>query len=185
MRLAALIVLAAAFVATTSAPAAVTVIGNSQARSCYEAARVPARSRGMIAVCDEALQVQALSRDDEVATYVNRGVLRATHGDVAGAVDDYDAAIALDPTEPEAWLNKGFAYLRRSDPAGALRFFDAAVANSTTEPALAYYGRGIAHEQAGNVRAAYADFVQARDLNPRWALPRDELRRFKIERAAR
>lgn len=174
-----------ALTAHVDADAAVTVIGGSAARSCYEAARSPMRSSAAITSCDQALSNEALSRGDEVATYVNRGILRATNGDVPGALRDYDAAIALDETEAEAWLNKGFAYLRGGNAPGAVPLFDAAVANDTAEPALAYYGRAIAHEQAGNVRAAYADFVQARDLKPRWQPPRDELLRFKVAPAAR
>lgn len=165
---------------STTAPAAVTVIGGSLARTCYEAARSPAKPSSAIRTCDDALGDGSLTRDDEVATYVNRGILRATNGDIAGAVGDYDSALALDAEEPEAWLNKGFVYLRNGDARGAVPLFDAAVAKKTNEPAMAHYGRAVAHEELGNVRAAYADYVRARDLRPRWSPPQEELRRFKV-----
>lgn len=180
MRFSTYAVLSIALCSATAATAAVTVIGSSSARLCYEAARSPHKPPSGIQQCNAAFAGEALTRDDEVATYVNRGILRATRGDVAGALGDYDAALALDPNQPEAWLNKGFAYLRNGDAAGSLPFFDAAVSKQTEEPALAYYGRGIAHEQAGNLRAAYADYVRARDLQPRWEPPQNELRRFKV-----
>lgn len=167
----------------SAAPAAVTVIGSSSARLCYEGARSPRNSAGALRDCDAALKNEALTRDDEVATYVNRGILRATYGDTAGALKDYDAALAIDQAEPEAWLNKAFVSLRSGNAAGALRFFDSALALKTAEPAMAHYGRAVAHEQTGNVRAAYADYVRARDLGPKWEAPRKELSRFQVKRA--
>jgi len=47
-------------------------------------------------------------------------------------------------------------------------------------PALAYYGRAIVNEDLGNVRQAYADLQRARDLEPRWALPTEELARYVV-----
>lgn len=169
-----------ALAAAAPVEAAVTVIGNSAARLCYEAARSHNTSAGAVAQCDDALKLMTLTPEDEVATYVNRGILRATRGDVPGALADYDQALRRNPREPEAWLNKGFATLRQGDPAASVTFFDKAVSNKTREPAVAHYGRGIAHEQAGNLRAAYADFVRARDLSPEWPAPRNELIRFQV-----
>lgn len=162
------------------ASAAVTVIGNSLARTCYEAARSMAKPASAIGHCDAALAGDPLTREDQIATLVNRGILRATRGDVAGAIRDYDAALAIDPRQAEASLNKGFAYLRNDDAAGSLPFFEASVANGPEEPAIAYYGRGTAHELLGDLRAAYADYVRARDLQPKWDVPQRELARFSI-----
>lgn len=170
--------------AASPASAAVTVIGNSAARICYEAARSEFKPSSAIAQCNAAFVSDLLTRDDQIATYVNRGILRATRGDVAGAIGDYDAALKLDPRQSEAFVNKGFAYLRNEDPSGALPFFDAAVANDPEEPAVAYYGRATAHELSGNLRAAYADYVRARDLQPKWDQPRQELARFSVGRRA-
>lgn len=174
-------IVAVAIFAASSANAAVTTYGSSSARLCYEAARSPSKPAGAITRCDEAFANEGLTRDDRVATHVNRGILRANRKDVTGAMEDYDAALKIDPEEPEAWLNKGFAYLRVADTARALPMFDGAVARGTREPAIAYYGRALAHEEAGNARAAYADYVRARDLAPRWPLPLKELARFRVK----
>jgi hypothetical protein len=40
--------------------------------------------------------------------------------------------------------------------------------------------RGIAHEDAGNFRAAYADLQRARELDPAWSLPTVELQRYQV-----
>lgn len=165
------------------ASAAVMSVGNSYARSCYEAARSSSRSPASVATCNAAFKDSVLTPDDRVATFVNRGILHYLRGDVDDAFRDYDAALALDPEEPEAWLNKAFAYLRIGQGAKALPMFDTAVAKSTGEPALAHFGRAMAYEETGNTRAAYADYVRARELAPKWDLPVRELERFKVTRS--
>jgi hypothetical protein len=58
--------------------------------------------------------------------------------------------------------------------------FDTAIAKKTRRPELAYYGRAVAHELAGQVRAAYQDYRQASRLDPKWRQPKLELARFRV-----
>ena len=173
---------AAALLAATPAIGAVSVIGNSAARSCFLAAE----SRGaptmdVLRFCDDALQREALTDQELVATFVNRGILRARLGDLDKAISDYDAALDRDPNEPEAYLNKGFALLHLSESGEQAKpLFDSALAKKTRRPELAYYGRGVAHELAGQVRAAYQDYRQASRIDPKWRQPKLELARFKV-----
>lgn len=165
------------------ASAAVTVIGNSSARTCYLAAKADAFSAGGLRECDTALGEEALSHYDTVATYVNRGILRMRGGNLDKAIADFDAAIATDPNQPEAYLNKGAALLRRdSGWDAAVHLFTAALEKRTQMPAVAYLGRGMAHEQAGNLKAAYRDYQQASAADPDWEQPALELARFTIKR---
>ncbi len=166
------------------AGAAVTVLGNSSARLCYEAAdsERPA-SIGEISECDRALKDDSMTPHDIVATYVNRGILQLRRGSMRDALQDFDAAIARDPTEPEAYLNKGAALLRKpADPARALPLFSAALDNGTSKPALAHYGRGLAYELTGDVKSAYFDYKKATELDPEWAQPQQELARVTVKR---
>lgn len=166
---------------SSSGLAAVTVIGTSSARLCYEAAESPlSPSNRDLTFCEEALDQSALSEADTVATYVNRGILRLRRNDVAGSIADFDRAIALNPRQPEAYLNKGAALIRADDPAGALRLFTVALDHDTQRPALAHYGRAVAHEALGNVSNAYRDYRRASELDPDWEDPRTELRRFTV-----
>lgn len=172
-----------------SAPAGVQVLGTSYARSCYEAAERVAPegatagasyAKDALRTCDKAFAEEALSGNDAVATHVNRGILRMKAGDVAGALADYDAALAKDPTEPEAWLNKGVAIARGDAWAQALPFFTKAIEHHTSRPALAYFARAMAYEDMGDVRAAYYDYKQANTLEPEWKRPVEELSRFRV-----
>jgi tetratricopeptide (TPR) repeat protein len=174
---------AAALLVATPAVGAVTVIGNTGARSCFEAAEARGKpGPGAVLTCDDALKEEGLSHSDMVATLVNRGILKARLGNVDGAIRDYDSALRRDPDEPEAYLNKGFALLHLSDsPQQAKPMFDSAIEKKTRRPELAYYGRAVAHELSGEVRAAYHDYRQASRLAPKWRDPKADLARFRVD----
>jgi tetratricopeptide (TPR) repeat protein len=177
--------LIAAALAATAVPAgaAVTVLGSSSARMCFEAADATiAPQRDSIDRCNSALTEENLSDYDTVATYVNRGILILRLGESDAAIADFDTALARDPSQPEAYLNKGIALLRK--PQGwvqAVPLFDEAIARKTRRPALAYYGRGVANELSGNVKQAYYDYREASRIEPKWRDPRQELTRFSIQ----
>lgn len=166
------------------AAAAVTVIGATSARLCYEAAEArstPADSS--IDRCDDALREEALTEYETVATYVNRGILKLRRGRIDDAITDFNTAIARDPDEPESYLNKGMATLRL--PNGwdeAVPLFDTAIAKETRRPAIAYYGRAVANELGGNLRQAYRDYREASRIDPKWQDPQKELARFTVRR---
>lgn len=174
-----LAILAAA--AAVPASAAVTVLGSSSARLCYEAADSPLMpSLREIRVCDEAMQDRSLTRYETVATHVNRGILRLRRNQIEEAVADFDSAIALDPEQPEAYLNKGAALIRRQNPQDALPLFTVALEHNTSRPAVAHYGRAVANEALGNLPAAYRDYRRASELAPDWREPRADLARFRV-----
>lgn len=177
--------LATAACLTLAAPAAasVTVIGGSAARQCYEAAESPLTpTPETFQFCDQAIAVEPLSEPDRVATFVNRGILRVRAGRTVEGLADFDEAIRRDPSVAEAWFNRGVALMRTAGPEPALAAFEEAVARGTEPPALAYFGRAAAHEALGNVRAAYADYRRASELDPGWERPRTELARFSFRR---
>ena len=167
----------------TAAPAnaAVVVLGNSDARLCFEAADSPMTPGARdIRRCDDALLREALSNYEVVATHVNRGILRLRRGMVDAAISDFDRAIALDPNQPEAYLNKGAALLRGEHAAEAMNLFTIALERNTSRPAIAHYGRAIANETLGNLNAAYRDYTAASRIAPEWREPRLELTRFRV-----
>ena len=176
------LITAIALLAPAPAIAGVTVVGGNSARQCYAAAESRSSPRRSdMEACDEALAgASVLIPADIVATHVNRGILHLRSGRIDQAMSDFDRAMALDPDQPETYLNRGSALLKRDDTANALSMFDRAIQRHTRRPELAYYGRGIANEALGHLRAAYQDYRRASELAPRWREPRTELRRFRV-----
>lgn len=133
-----------------------------------------------------AFRSGTLTFDDEVATYVNRGIVRLYGKDHQGAISDFDKAIALNPAQPESYLNKGAALVRMgASPSEAIALFNEALARKTSRPELAYFSRGIAHEVAGKLTEAYRDYKRAQELAPRWDRPGEELSRFQVTRVSK
>ena len=165
--------------ATSTAHATVFTVG-SLASTCYQASLNYHVKRTELADCTRALDEEPLSFDDRVATFVNRGIVRMNLGDHAAADRDFDTALQMDQTEAEAWLNKGLLRLRQDNPTAAMPLIQRAIEARTVRPALALYARGIAHEQLGNLKAAYADLTRARALAPGWKLPAQQLARYQV-----
>lgn len=158
----------------------ITIADNSMAGDCYDFARSRDAKAEALTVCSRALEMEPLDADNRAATLVNRGVLRMIRRDFRGAEADFDSALALRPDWTDAWLNKAFLRLRAGDGSAALPLLEKAMKLQARRPALAYFARGIAHEQAGNLKAAYADLVRARDLEPGWSMPEQALARYQL-----
>jgi tetratricopeptide (TPR) repeat protein len=93
---------------------------------------------------------------------------------------DFDRALAIDSRLSEAWLNKGIAQMKAGNGRAALELAARSIELRTRRPAIAYYIRGLANEQAGNFKAAYADLNHARKLAPKWQEPAIELARYQL-----
>lgn len=171
--------MASAAYPSVSTGVSVTTVGGSTARSCYEAAEARDASPKSIADCDAALDGM-ITGHNLVATHVNRGILKLIQSDFAAADADFDRAIGFDPKQAEAYLNKGISLYQQHKPAAALPLFEQSIALRTRNAALAYYARGLANEDIGNVRAAYADFKRAQTLAPKWNAPVAELARYQV-----
>jgi tetratricopeptide (TPR) repeat protein len=176
-----LAVSAAALTATVPASASsIMTVGGSFARSCYLSAESRDATPASIAECNRALGEQAMSDQDRLATHVNRGILRMIKGDFELAKADFEEAVEMNPNHPEPWLNTAILRFKQGDSAAAVPLFDRAIQLHTRRPEIAYYGRALAHEDAGNVKAAYADLRRAVALRPNWAEPKRDLARYRV-----
>jgi len=174
---------AAATAVCVPAAASIVVVGNGAARNCYLAAESQNRPNAdQMNQCNRALAEEGLTAYEVVATHVNRGVLHARRGQLDLAIADFDRGMTLDANEPESYLNKGAALVRIGNPQAALPLFSMALDKNTRKPAVAYYGRGVAYEEMGNMQSAYLDYRRASVADPKWAPPREEMARFTVER---
>lgn len=159
-----------------------TISDQSLANDCFNYAEARESGRHALEVCSRALEMEPLDIQDQAATYVNRGIIHMLRHDFRGAEADFDLAIAMDPAQADGWLNKGFLRLRTGDGNAALPLLERALRLRPRRLALAYFARGMAHEQTGNLRAAYADLDRARELEPGWSVPARELARYQVVR---
>jgi Flp pilus assembly protein TadD len=172
---------AATVIAANPASAAVLTVGGSFAEGCFHFAESRAGTIDALETCDRAF-TQALSRDDEFATHVNRGIVRMHRGEFTQAQADFEVAGAMKPKRGEPWLNLGVLEFKQGNSRAAIQLFDKAIALGTDGPEIAYFGRGLAHEDIGDLKSAYADLRRALELRPRWDQPAQELARYQVRR---
>jgi tetratricopeptide (TPR) repeat protein len=182
MRLPALFASTAAFcLLGFGVQAASLVLGGGDAEACYRAAKRGAADRISLTVCGRALENDPLSPQDRASTYINRGVILVSRKAYAEAIADFDHALHLQPKSGEALLNRGAARLGLSQWREAIADLDRGIELGASEPEKGWFDKGIAHEALGDLKSAYADYNKAAEINPAWALPREELKRFHVE----
>lgn len=119
----------------------------------------------------ETLWERALAVAPSGRAFANRGQLRQRTGDAAGALADYEQALALEPGNVAANANRGILLLERNELDGALVAFEAALAREPRNgPALV--GRAVVRHRRGDVAGALADCDAAVAANPTDAIAR-------------
>ncbi|MEL8056632.1 MAG: tetratricopeptide repeat protein [Pseudomonadota bacterium] len=174
---------AAAALVALSLPAAaqVFVIGNGLGSDCYsKTARNVSNFIDAETTCTRALREESMNRENRAKTYTNRGVLRMRAGRYDQALGDYSEAIRLRPELGEAYLNQGAAYIYKDEFGTALQSLNKAIELETNDMFAAYYNRGIAKENTGDVEGAYYDFKKSLELKPEWSLAQRQLTRFTL-----
>jgi len=173
--------LGACLFATLPAAAANISIGQSLSSSCFDEATWGSHDNHALEVCSRAIDEELLTSKDLAATYVNRGIVKANRGDIDGALDDYNLALKIKPNLGDALANMGSAYLYAERYEDALAKLDQALSyENLGKPSHVYFNIAIAQESLGNTKEAYINFRKAAELNPEWAWPRDELKRFTL-----
>ena len=165
------------------APTGMSVtIGGGSASNCYRAAVVHDASNVAMDGCNAAIDQDLLSENNAVASYVNRGILHLVRTDYPRAEADFSRAMTIQPNQAEAWLNMGIAHYQQGRVESAGKLFERSIELRTQRPAIAYFGRALAKEDRGDLKGAYADLRRANELNPGWAAPVNELKRFRVLR---
>lgn len=168
--------------AAQPAAAAVTVIGNGLARSCYQMTKFNLDPHQGVVTCTAALDRQALTPRDRASTYVNRGIQRTRMSDTRGALDDYNTAIAMRPNLAEAYINRGVDFITLKKYKAALADINKGIALGPKKPEIAYYNRAVVDELQGDIHSAYEDYKKALEVNPSFSLAIKQLQRFRVIR---
>jgi tetratricopeptide (TPR) repeat protein len=165
-----------------SAGAAVTVMGDTSAQDCSEAAFHERADQSAMQECTTALAEGTLDRRDLAGTYINRGVMWMIRRDYKAARVDFQHAIDVDDALGEAWVNRGAVAIIDRQFKNGIDDISKGLTLGTEEPAKAYYNRAVAYEGIDDEKSAYLDYQQALVLQPGWDLPKQELLRFTVTR---
>lgn len=165
---------------TNAAVGAVLTLGGPLAQNCYEAAKSSSQSRFALDGCTRALHEDALDEADRAATLVNRGIVLMARGQATLAEADFDSALALDSRLADAYLNKGFLRIRNGSGREALPLIQKGLDLGADGKAVAWFGRGVAHEQMGDYAKAYRDYRHAQELAPDWDMPASYLASYRV-----
>jgi hypothetical protein len=158
-------------------------IGGSYADGCFRAAEQHNATLESLTTCDRAFTEQALTAEDELATYVNRGILRMMRSDFSRASQDFGTAIAMDPNRSEPYLNM-------ADPADSSR----ARARTPCPCSQRLSNLGPMYlnllimvadwpmRMSAMSGPAYDDLQRAVSLKPKWDAPAKDLARYQVRR---
>ena len=119
-----------------------------------------------IAGCTKAIKSGRYSGQELVAAFLNRAAAHRAKGDLARAIEDYDRAIALDPSEAIPFNNRGSAYYKKGQSDRAMQDFDRAIELDPNYPD-ALNNRGLAYTGKGQYDRAIQDFDRALRLDPK------------------
>lgn len=161
--------------------AAVTVIGQGPAESCYDGAENNRDPAQYILYCTEALN-GVLSSHDRAATYINRGVLKLAQTNSDGALADFNSGLTIDPAIAEGYIDRGASLIAQKKFSDAIQDIDKGLSLGAKKAHIAYYDRAIADEAVGDIPGAYKDYRQALAVAPDFTLASEELKRFKVVR---
>jgi tetratricopeptide (TPR) repeat protein len=104
-------------------------------------------------------------RDPDAQAAFDSGVKLLAEPNFKGALSEFNKALQIDPTFPEAYIGKGEAQKALEDFQGAAVSFSRAIEiNQNSAPA--YNGRGEALLKLGQIDGAATDFSHALELDP-------------------
>lgn len=163
-----------------AANASETFVGD-RAQTCSAQAKENKADAASIENCTLAINGQLLDNHLLAVTHLNRGTMFMTVMNWGSALADFEEAIALEPTLPEAYVNHGGAMV------GLRRFKEAeaeitkGLAMMPEEPEKAYGNRALARWSMDDLKGAYDDFKMAQMLKPDWMWVSEQLTAFNVE----
>lgn len=156
----------------STAFAQISVIGNYNARACYnEAIQDGADSRS----CDKSLTSELLVGRNLAATYVNRAVVRTNAGNMEAALKDLERAESIKPEFGEIYASRGNVLYYQSSFEEALAEYDRSIAAGMKKLHAAHYDRGLALEQLGRIEEAKDAYRRSIALAPEFELAKTRL----------
>lgn len=113
------------------------------------------------------LSTQALAQDAKSLN--QQGIELAQQGDLPAAINQFRAALEVDPDYADALANLGLAFYLQQDFEQAIPPLEKAVAIDVSN-CVAHYNLGSARENRGNLVGAIEDYTRAIECDPDYGL---------------
>ena len=147
--------------------AATASLGPAQAQQsqastwCYASEADGVSLDQKISGCTTVIQSGKISNSDLALAHTNRGFAYGTKGQHDRAIQDYDQAIKLDPSNAIAYYNRGIAYSDKGQFDRAIQDYDQAIKLDPSDADI-FYARSLARAKKGDKKGADADLAAAR-----------------------
>jgi tetratricopeptide (TPR) repeat protein len=118
----------------------------------------------------EKLLTEAIEKNKNLPyPRAERAFYRLQNNDLAGALQDYNELVRMEPTVAEGYMNRGFVKERLKDLEGALQDFSKAISLDEKNP-KAWLGRGNVMSKVGKWKEAAEDYTVAIGIDPEYNL---------------
>jgi tetratricopeptide (TPR) repeat protein len=122
-----------------------------------------------------ALQARTLSLPEQARAFLERGLVMDSMNRLDGAVDDYGAALRLEPDSATALNNRANAFRRQNRFEDAKRDYLASLTAGNPAPEYPFYGLGLIAEAQGRNDEARNFYARALAANPGYGLAAERL----------
>ena len=118
----------------------------------------------------------------DFAFYQKRANESVVKGEYDSAVNDFNEAIKLNPTDVSVYLNRGRAYSNKKNYDLAIEDYNKVIELNPKE-AMAYFNRGESYEKKGNALQAIGDYQKVVELDGNNESAKIILKRLQEEQA--
>jgi lipoprotein NlpI len=176
----------AAFLAAALAPAqaqTIVTVGKGYAHDCFAYAKAGVDPYDGISVCNQSIDIEALTTKDRAATFDNRGVMLDQLGRIEKASEDFRQSMALNPQLGDPYVNLGSILIKQKRYDEALESINKGLELGMSFPHIGYYDRAVAYQLLGRFKEAYYDYKKTLELEPNFTLASERLKDFVVTRA--
>ena len=154
------------FIQITNLNAAVSVIGDTDAATCYNHAKLGYSSRSSIKICLNTLSERPTTEKIILATRVNLGIIYNNGLKPNLALEQFNLALSSDSERAEIFLNQGNSLFLLKDFTGALEKYEDSLEYNIDDISAVYYNKGLVYEKMGNTDQAILFYNKAVSINP-------------------
>lgn len=169
-------------IATGAQAQVVMTIGNGRAHQCFVHAKTGLQPRIGVGVCNQALMLDTLSKQDRAGTYDNRGVVLNMLDRTEEARTDFNKAIELDPSLGDAYVNLGAMLIKQGRHEEALGQINKGIDLGMAFLHIGYYNRAVAEQLLGRFKESYYDYKKVLEIEPSFKLASERLKDFTVTR---